>query len=83
MTPEELRALQLKMLGSGQANLAGLMMSPQGTAARLAQQQALAENGPPPEAPPPPVQTQLGGPQERPPNPGMLRRLIDALRMGK
>ena len=82
MTPEELRALQLKILGSGQANLVGQMMSPEGTAARLAQQQALAENGPPPEAPPP-VQTQLGGPQERPPNPGMLARLVALLRMGK
>ena len=83
MTPEELRALQMRMLGNGMAGRAGQMMSPEGTAARLAQQQTLAENGPPPEAPPPPVQTQLGGPQERPPSPGMLARLVALLRMGK
>ena len=88
MTPEEqaaLRARQMQLLsqtGSGMANRAGQVVSPDGVDARLAAQMAAAEGAPPPQLPPP-VQTQLGGPQERPPNPGMLRRLVELLRMGK
>ena len=93
MTPEELRAIQMKLLGSGQANIAAQAMSPQGTQARLAARQAMAEGGPPPQMPPPQT-TQLGGPQEMPPgmppgaggqpvNPGMIAKIVQMLRMGK
>lgn len=86
------REMALRLLGSGQANLAGQAVNAPNRAAQLAAMEAAATQGQPMQPPPvqgaqsgPVAQPAQGGPvqvppAQRPAEPSVLRRLADLLR---